>query len=142
MPIVNFHLVAGSSTPEQDERLLRRASVLYAEVLDSPIERVRAFITSHDPEQSAVAGELVSVGAQHAPFFEFIVLEGRPLEQRHRLIAAFTDLLVEVLGVRREAVRGCCRRVDPEDWGIGGQPASALRSKEIDARAAVAGKSS
>lgn len=140
MPIVNFHLVAGSSTPEQDERLLKRASALYAEVLASPIDRVRAFITPHDPEQFAVAGELVSASGQHAPFFDFIVLAGRPAEQRQRLLAAFTDLLVEVLGVRRELVRGCCRQVDPEDWGIAGQPASALRRSEIEARVAAAAK--
>lgn len=141
MPIVNFHLVAGTSTPEQDERLLRHASALYAEVLASPIERVRAFITPHDPEQFAVAGELVSVSGQHAPFFDFIVLDGRSLDQRQQLMRGFTDLLVEVLGVRRERVRGCCRRVPPEDWCIGGEPASELRRSEIDARAAaVAGR--
>jgi len=35
---------------------------------------------------------------------------------------AFGDLLVEVLGVRRELVRGACRRVPPKDWSIGGAP--------------------
>lgn len=141
MPIVNFHLVAGSSTPEQDERLLRRASALYAEVLASPIERVRAFITLHDPEQFAVAGELISASGDQAPFFDFIVLDGRPLDQRQQLMRGFTDLLVEVLGVRREWVRGCCRRVPPEDWCIAGEPASELRRAEIEARAAAAGRS-
>ena len=32
MPVVNFHLLAGHSTPEQDQRLLKEASRLYAEV--------------------------------------------------------------------------------------------------------------
>jgi 4-oxalocrotonate tautomerase len=141
MPIVNFHLVAGSSTPEQDERLLQRASALYAEVLASPLDRVRAFITLHGPEQFAVGGELVSASGDQAPFFDFIVLDGRPLDQRQQLMRGFTDLLVEVLGVRRERVRGCCRRVPPEDWCIAGEPASELRRTEIEARAAAAGKS-
>lgn len=136
MPIVNFHLVAGLTSADQDRRLLEAASRLYAEVLDSPLERVRAFITPHPPGQFAVAGAVVSDGGPHAPYFDFIVLEGRPLEQRQRLLAGFTDLLVEILGVRRELVRGSCRRVEPQDWAIGGVPASALRRDEIAARAA------
>ena len=134
MPIVNFHLVGLLSTPEQDELLLKEASKLYCEVLQAPIERVRAFITAHPAGQFAVSGDLVSNNGLHAPFFDFIVLEGRTLEQQHRLMAGFTDLLVDILGVRRDLIRGCCRRVEPQDWSIGGVPASVLRSDEIAAR--------
>ena len=134
MPIVNFHLVGLQTSPEQDERLLTEASKLYCEVLRAPIERVRAFITSHPATQFAVAGDLVSRNGLHAPYFEFIVLEGRPVEERHRLMAGFTDLLVDILGVRRDLVRGSCRRVEPQDWSIGGTPASVLRASEIAAR--------
>lgn len=139
MPIVNFHLIEGMSTPEQDERLLIGACRLYADVLGAPMERVRAFITPHRPSQMAVAGNLVAHNGLHAPWFDCIVLEGRPLDQRQRLLAGFTDLLVEILGVSRELVRGCCRRVLPEDWAIGGEPASVLRKDEVDARAAASG---
>lgn len=138
MPIVNFHLLAGHSTAEQDARLLKEASRLYAEVLQAPMERVRAFITPHAAGQFAVAGEPCSVNGLHAPFFEFIVLDGRSLEDRQRLHRDFTELLVDVLGVRRELVRGMCRRVPPEDWAIGGVPASVLRAEEVAARARVA----
>ena len=134
MPIVNFHLVGLRTSPEQDELLLKEASKLYCEVLRAPIERVRAFITAHPAEQFAVSGDLVSSNGLHAPFFDFIVLEGRPIEDRHRLMAGFTDLLVDILGVRRDLVRGCCRRVEPQDWSIGGVPASVLRSDEIAER--------
>lgn len=142
MPIVNFHLVEGMSTPEQDERLLLGACRFYAEVLDAPMDRVRAFITPHRPSQMAVAGDLVAHNGLHAPWFDCIVLEGRPLEQRQRLLRGFTDLLVDVLGVRRDLVRGCCRRVPPEDWAIGGEPASVLRKDEVDARARAAASGS
>lgn len=135
MPVVNFHLVDGVSTPVQDAQLLSSATQLYCEVLQAPIERVRAFITPHAPGRFAVAGQLVADGAPHAPVFDFIVLEGRPLDQRQRLMAGFTDLLVDILGVRRELIRGSCRRVEPEDWCIGGQPASVLRADEVRARA-------
>jgi 4-oxalocrotonate tautomerase len=137
MPVVNFHLLAGHSSPEQDERLLKGASRLYAEVLKAPMERVRAFITTYPADRFAVAGELCSHNGLHAPFFEFIVLDGRWLEDRQRLHLAFTELLVEVLGVRRELVRGMCRRVPPEDWSIGGAPASVLRADEVQARKAA-----
>ncbi len=135
MPVVNFHLLAGHSSAEQDERLLVEASRLYSEVLKAPMERVRAFITTHPASQFAVAGVPCSSGGLHAPFFEFIVLEGRSLEERQRLSQGFTELLVEVFGVHRELVRGRCQRVAAEDWSIGGEPASVLRAEEVAARA-------
>jgi phenylpyruvate tautomerase PptA (4-oxalocrotonate tautomerase family) len=138
MPVVNFHLVSQKTTPAQDERLLKEAAKLYAEVLKSPMERVRAFITAHAAEQFVVAGDLVSNNGLHAPFFDFIVLEGRPIEERHQLMAGFTDLLVDILGVKRELVRGSCRRVEPIDWSIGGVPATELRAAEIKVRADAA----
>ena len=138
MPVVNFHLLAGHSTAEQDEQLLKGASRLYAEVLKAPIERVRAFITTYPASQFAVAGAPCSANGLHAPFFEFIVLDGRALEDRQRLHQGFTDLLVDMLGVSRELVRGVCRRVPPEDWSIGGVPASVLRAEEVAARARAA----
>ena len=137
MPIVNFHLVEGLTTPAQDERLLIGACQLYAEVLKAPMERVRAFITLHKATHFAVAGGLAAHNGLHAPYFEFIVLDGRPLEDRHRLMRGFTDLLVDALGVRRDLVRGSCRRVEPQDWAIGGEPASVIRKDEVAARAAL-----
>jgi 4-oxalocrotonate tautomerase len=135
MPVVNFHLVEGRATPEQEAALLKSASRLYCEVLRAPVDRVRAFITHHAPQRFLVAGELVSENSLHGPVFDFIVLEGRPLEERQRLLAGFTDILVDVLGVDRELVRGSCTRVPPEDWAIGGRPASVLRADEVRARA-------
>lgn len=138
MPIVNFHLVEGMASPEQEQRLLIAASKLYAEVLEAPMDRVRAFITPHAPSRFAAVGDLVAANGLHAPYFEFIVLEGRPLDQIHSLLAGFTDLLVDTLGVRRDLVRGSCRRVAPQDWSIGGVPASVLRKDEVAARARLA----
>lgn len=138
MPVVNFHLVEGMTSSEQDERLLLGACRLYAEVLGVPMMRVRAFITPHWASQFAVAGDVVVNNGLHAPYFDFIVLEGRPLDERQRLLAGFTDLLVDTLGVPRDLVRGSCRRVEPQDWAIGGEPASVLRKDEVDARACAA----
>lgn len=50
------------------------------QVLRSPMERVLALITLHGADEFAVAGEVTGTSGLHAPFFEFIVLEGRPLQ--------------------------------------------------------------
>ncbi|MDH4564384.1 4-oxalocrotonate tautomerase [Pseudomonas taiwanensis] len=136
MPIVNFHLLAGESTGEQCELLLVEASQLYAKVLQSPIERVRAFITWHDSRHFAAAGSLCAATGMHAPFFDFFVLDGRSVEQRHQLAEGFTELLVKHLAVRRDVVRGRCQRIAPEDWSIAGVPASLQRADELAVRAA------
>lgn len=138
MPILTVHLVEGLHTAEQHARLLATMSARYAEVLDSPIERVRACITLHRPEYWATGAVTAAEEPVSAPYFTAIVLAGRPAEQRHRLLATFTDALVEILGVDRALVRGRIVQVDPEDWGIGGVPAAAARQAEIAARAATA----
>jgi phenylpyruvate tautomerase PptA (4-oxalocrotonate tautomerase family) len=142
MPVVSFHLVEGQFSAAQHERLLVEGSRLFAEVLASPIERVRAFIHLHPPGLVAVGGVPVSREERRAPYFHFVVLEGRPLEARQRLLRGFTELLVEVLQVPRELVRGGVVPVSPDDWAIGGEPASARREGEIRARAEAAGASS
>lgn len=130
MPILEVHLVEGEHTPVQHAELLARLSARYAEVLESPIERVRAYVTLHRPEHWATGG----VAGVEAPYFTAIVLEGRPAEQRRRLLEAFTDILVDTLNVDRSLVRGRIIQVPPDDWAIGGVPASAARRTEIAAR--------
>lgn len=134
MPIVNFHLLVEHNTPEQHERLLKEASRLYSEVLNAPLERVRAFITAHPAEHFAVGREICRIQNLYAPYFEFMVLEGRSLEERQRLHQGFTELLANTLGVYRELIRGVCKRVAPEDWSIGGTLASVVRAEEVTAR--------
>lgn len=135
MPILEVHLAEGSYSDAQCERLLVESSQLYAEVLKSPIDRVRVFIHLHKPAMVAVAGVPLNQGGAQAPYFHFLVLEGRPIEERHRLLTGFTDLLVNILGAERRLVRGGCWPIPPENWCIGGTPASVLRAAEVQARA-------
>ncbi len=134
MPIVHFHLVEKAYSDEQCEALMVESSRLYAQVLHSPIERVRVFVNLYSKAMVAVGGLVVSRGAQPAPYFEFVVLSGRPLDERQRLIVGFTDLVESILGVERSVIRGACWTIPAEDWGIGGVPASMLRSKEVLSR--------
>ena len=130
MPILEVHLVEGEHSTAQHTELLARMSARYAEVLESPLERIRAYITLHRREHWATGG----VAGVEAPYFTAIVLEGRPAEQRRRLLGAFTDIIVDTLRVDRRVVRGRLIQVSPDDWAIGGVQASSVRSTEIAAR--------
>jgi 4-oxalocrotonate tautomerase len=134
VPIVTYHLVSGRHHHTAVGELLRRSCELFAEVLECPVDRVRAFAHEHRPELVCIGGELAATGVAEAPYFHFMLLEDRSAEQRQRLLAGFTDLLVEVLGAERSLVRGGLVLVAPEDWVIGGVPASAVGRDEVVAR--------
>lgn len=123
MPIVQVHLMAGEHAATQVTTLLTTLSARYAEVLDTPLDGVRAVATEHPREHWATGG----VAGVEAPWFSALVLGARPAEQRRRLLGAFTDTIVDLLGVERRLVRGHVETVDPDDWGIGGVPASTTR---------------
>ncbi len=138
MPILEYHLTDGQYTDAQCEKLLVESSKLYAKILKSPMDRVRVVIHQHKPSMVAVAGVLMNKGGNSAPFFFFLALLGRPVEERQALLTGFTDLVVEILGAERSVVRGGCWTIPPEDWSIGGTPASVLRAAEVKAREAAA----
>ncbi|MBB2893373.1 tautomerase family protein [Flexivirga oryzae] len=136
MPIAHFHVPAATFDAEQERELLERASATYSRVLDSPIERVRAFLV-HYPASSIAVGGIVDNDSP-APYFTAIVLAGRSVEQRHELLTALTDDIVDTLGVDVSGVRGQIIEVSPDNWGIAGRPASGVRATEIADRAASA----
>ena len=138
MPIVKFHLVDKDISDEQIEAVVEKATAIYADVLDSPIDRIRVFIELFAPNLVGVGGKLVSKGGKNAPFFEFIMMKGRSLEQRSAIAEQFTAMLADVLEVNRADIRGNCYTVEPENWSIAGSLASEIRKAEIDARAKAA----
>jgi len=139
MPVIEFHLVAGQVSAEQSQRLLREATARYADVLGSPPERVRAFITLREPGLVAVGGEPVLRSGVRTAYFTCLMMAGRPAAQRTAALTQLTDVIVDVLDVPRDQVRGRVVEVAPQDWAIGGQPAAQVRSEEIRARADQAG---
>lgn len=122
MPILEVHLVEGMHTPAKHAELLRTLSARCAEVLEAPLDRVRAFVTLHRPDHWATAG--VPASGQSAPYFTATLLEGCPADVRRRLLGAFTDILVDVLGVDRRLVHGEIVPVQPDDWAVGGVSAT------------------
>ena len=134
MPILNVRLKKDTWTGEQLNEFMRKASELYADALECPVDRVRVFLHLYEPDHVAVAGRISSESGAQAAYFDFLALEGRPLEQRHQLLEGFTDLLQDILGIERSVIRGACLNIAPEDWAIAGTPASVVRQKEIAAR--------
>lgn len=135
MPVAHVHLPADTFDDQRCRRMLLDLSEVYARILDSPIERVRVFLEFHPPSAVAVGGRIVAEGGPPAPFFTAIVLAGRPESQRRDLLRAFTDTLVDCLGVDRSLVRGRIIEVAPANWGIAGDTAAETRAAEIAARA-------
>lgn len=133
MPIAHFHLV--DPTPGQQRRIIEEATRIYAEVFESAAERIRIFVQVYPATAVGVGGVPVSDGAAQAPFFTALAMGGRPVQQRQRVLKEFTAMLVEVLGADPASVRGQVVDIDPENWGIGGEPASVLRAAELAARA-------
>ncbi|TAM12456.1 MAG: 4-oxalocrotonate tautomerase [Nevskiaceae bacterium] len=134
MPIMNIHLIAGAYPDAQIKELLHRCATHYGKVLNSPMERIRVFVDEYRPAMVFVDGKTGAEGAAAAPFFEYIVLEGRPRQEKDDLMTGFTDILEDVLKVTRARIRGACWTVPPEHWGIGGVMASVKRAKEVAAR--------
>ncbi len=58
-----------------------------------------------------------------------ITKEGASKEQKEKLIAGVTDLLVDVLGKNRSTTVVVIEEVDTDNWGIGGVQVSELRKE-------------
>lgn len=61
------------------------------------------------------------------PLIQVTMVQGRTVEQKHALIRALTDAMVESVGTPRDRVRVAIYEVTADEWGIGGEPFSAVR---------------
>lgn len=143
MPMAHLNLLRGHSR-EQLREVVAQVSAAMARVLEAPPERLEVWVTEVDPDLWGVRGVPASellrtqpMAAVEMPFVQLALLQGRPLAQHHALIAEITEILVRVLGAERERIRVHSSDVDPDKWGIGGQPASVRRAAEIAARRAA-----
>jgi 4-oxalocrotonate tautomerase len=67
------------------------------------------------------------------PFVQVTMVRGRSVEQKHALIAAVSAAVAESLDTPVDRVRVAIYEVSPDEWGIGGQPYSAVRGGPPDA---------
>jgi 4-oxalocrotonate tautomerase len=133
MPFLRVDLAAPVD-PELKSKLLRLTAELFAEITESPIDRIRTQVHELPADSFAVGGVAVAESGVQAPFITLDVLEGRPLEQHTALIDRISRLVAELVGVPLDRVRLRINVVPASSWGIAGVPASELRKAEIDAR--------
>jgi hypothetical protein len=109
VPIVTHHLADEQYTDEQVQHLATASAPVNAAILERPVDRVRGFVRLYRPQMCLVAGEIVAHATPAAPY----------------------------LGPPRELVRGGAIEIEPNDWAIGGAPASVRRRDDVRARAAA-----
>jgi 4-oxalocrotonate tautomerase family enzyme len=135
MPLIQIDLMEGHSADIQRE-LIERCTALYAEIVVAPIERFRATIMEFPPGHWGLGGV---VGPEKvSPLIRISLMEGRPIELVHRLLAEMSALVADILSIPIENTRALITEIPVTHWGIGGVPASAARATEIAARAAAA----
>ncbi len=61
------------------------------------------------------------------PFVQVTMVRGRTVEQKHALIASVSAAVAQSLDTPVDRVRVAIYEVGTEEWGIGGQPYSAVR---------------
>ena len=145
MPVANIHVLAGHPRPVL-KQLLREASAAFAAAIDAPPDRLQVWITEVDPELYAIAGEPadevlargVPRGQAEIPLIRMALMEGRPVEMLHRVMAEMSTVVAKNLGGDPKRVRVMIDPVHPDRWAIGGVPASVARAAELAARKAPA----
>jgi 4-oxalocrotonate tautomerase len=133
MPFLRVDLAAPVD-PALRRELLQRTAELFAELTESPIDRIRTQVHELPADSFAVGGVPIAESGVQAPFITLDLLEGRPPEQHRALIEQMSSLVGQLLGVEPERVRLRINEVKPSNWGIGGVQASVLRQREIEAR--------
>jgi 4-oxalocrotonate tautomerase len=133
VPLLRVDLAAPVA-PELKAVLLRRTAALFAEITESPVDRIRTQVHELPADSFAVGGIPIAESGVQAPFVTLDLLEGRPLTQHAALVERMSALVAELVGVPLERVRLRINEVNPADWGIGGVQASELRRAEIDSR--------
>ncbi|HUN94518.1 MAG TPA: tautomerase family protein [Burkholderiaceae bacterium] len=143
MPVAQIHVLAGHPRPLL-KQLLREASTAFARAIDAPPDRLQVWITEVDPELYAVAGvpadevlQRVSRAEVEIPLIRMALMEGRPVDTLHRVMADLSAVVARVLGGDPQRVRVQIDHVHPDRWAIGGVPASRARAAELARRAAA-----
>lgn len=141
MPVANIHVLAGHPRPVL-KQLLREASAAFARAIEAPVDRLQVWITEVDPELYAIAGVPADEVLQgiprvqaEIPLIRMALMEGRPVDVLHRVMADLSEVVARVLGGDPQRVRVQIDHVHPDRWAIGGVPASVARAAELAQRA-------
>lgn len=140
MPACNVIVLKGH--PEEKlKRVVRECSETLARVIDAPLDRLEVWVTEVEPAlwglRGVPADEVLPTAVRaevEMPFVRMVLLQGRAVEQHHRLIREITDAVARALEMKPDRIRLQIDEVHPDRWGIGGVPASIKRAAEIAAR--------
>ncbi len=137
MPVANIHVLAGHPRPLL-KAMLREFAAVFAKTMGAPTDRLQVWVTEVDPELFVVAGENADEvlqrqarGDTEVPFIRMALMEGRPTELLHRVMADLSEVVSRHLGGDPQRVRVQIDQVHPDRWAIGGVPASVSRAAEI-----------
>ncbi|HLO63357.1 MAG TPA: tautomerase family protein, partial [Azonexus sp.] len=137
MPVANLHVLAGRPR-EHLKSWIRETSQALSDILAAPKDRLEVWVTEIDPELWGISGNPASEVLAHTPrreaempFIKMILMEGRPVEQLHRVIAELTAITARLLDANAERIRVHIEHAHPDRWGIGGVPASIRRATEL-----------
>ena len=133
MPFLRVDLAAPVA-PQLKAALLRQTAELFAEITQSPVDRIRTQVHELPADSFAVGGVPVAESGVQAPFITLDLLDGRPIEQHAALVVRMSALVAELVGVPLERVRLRINEVKTTGWGIGGVQASEMRRVEIESR--------
>lgn len=140
MPVANLHVLAGHPR-ENLKQWIRETSRAMSEILAAPMDRLEVWVTEIDPELWGICGDPASEVLAHTPrhdaempLIKMILMEGRTVEQLHRVIADLTAITARLMDVDAERIRVHIEHAHPDRWGIGGVPASIRRAAELAAR--------
>ena len=73
------------------------------------------------------------------PLIQVTMVHGRTVEQKHALIRALTTAMHESVGTPTDRIRVAIYEISADDWGIGGEPFSAVRGTDPNATTAPTG---
>lgn len=140
MPVANLHVLAGHPR-ESLKNWIRETSRAMSEILAAPMDRLEVWVTEIDPDLWGISGdpasEVLAYTPRHdaeMPLIKMILMEGRTVEQLHRVIADLTAITARLMDVDAERIRVHIEHAHPDRWGIGGVPASIRRAAELAAR--------
>lgn len=143
MPVANLHVLQGHPR-EKLKQWIRDASEAMCRVLEAPADRLEVWVTEIDPDLWGISGEPASEAFAHTsrnaaemPFIKMVLMQGRPAQQYHRIIAELTAITERLLNIDGSKVRVYIADAHPDRWGIGGVPASVKRAKELETRSSA-----
>lgn len=133
MPYVRIDLTEPVD-PTLKRELLRQTAELFAEIIESPLDRVRTQVHELPADSFAVGGIPIAESGVPAPFVTVVMFKGRPAEQYAAVVERISALVADLVGSPLDRVRLRISEVEPTGWGIGGVQASVLRRREIESR--------